>query len=64
LSAIKKDPAGVRHQFATQLVERRGLAGTVGADQGVEFALGDFQGEVVAGLDGTEAFDQRFDRKE
>jgi hypothetical protein len=53
--AVKINLTAVRRQFPAQLVEGRGLAGTVGPDQGMQFAAGHIEGEVVAGLDGTEA---------
>jgi hypothetical protein len=62
LPAVEIDPAAVRHgQFPAQLVQGRGLAGTVGTDQGMQFAAGHLQGEVAAGLDGTEALIDRQD---
>ena len=50
--------AGVRREHAGDQVERRGLAGAVGADQRVQGAVLDGEVDALDGLDAAEALDQ------
>src|SRR5712692_8008167 len=45
------DAAGLGVEKAGQRLERRGLAGSVGADHGDDLALGDLKGDPPHGLD-------------
>src|SRR5262249_1787221 len=52
--------AGIRRHLARELADQRGLAGTIGADQGMELALTYLQREAVRGDDALEALGQSF----
>jgi hypothetical protein len=64
VAAGKMNRTGIRHQLPGQLADQRGLAGAVGADDGVQFAPGDIEREIVGGVDAAEAADQVFNAEQ
>jgi hypothetical protein len=53
LLAVETDAARVRQQQAAELVNQGGLTGAVGADEGVDLALGHVERKVVGGQQRT-----------
>ena len=56
--------AGIRLQLPGQLADQRGLAGAVGADDGVQFARRDVERQIVGRDDAAEPPDQVFDAEQ
>ncbi len=54
------DAARMRHQMPSELADQCGLAGAVGADDGVQFALRDIERNVVGRGDAAEPAHQVF----
>src|ERR1700722_3583876 len=61
VASVELDIAALRHDLAGQESDQRGLAGTVGADDGVEFAAGNIERDPVGGHHAAEALGQAFD---
>ena len=64
VAAGEMNGAGIRHQLPGQLADQRGLAGAVGADDGVQFAGRDVERQIVGGDDAAEAPHQVFDAEQ
>ena len=58
VAAGEVDGAGVGREVAGELADQRGLAGAVGADQGVDLARPHVDRDVVGGDQAAEALDQ------
>ena len=58
IAAVEMHAAGVRRNFAAQLPDQRGLAGTVRTNDRVQFAARDIQHDAVGGQQAAEALGQ------
>ena len=64
VAAGQADHAGMRRQLSGELADQRGLAGAVGADDGVQLTPGDLEREVVGGENPAKAPHQVFHAKQ
>ncbi|MNT59935.1 hypothetical protein D3C72_1974830 [compost metagenome] len=56
--AAEQDLAAARGEGAGEQIDQRGLACTIGSDQGMTRALPDAERDVIGGHEGAEALDQ------
>src|SRR5260370_37325919 len=64
VEARKADAALVRRDLACELADKRGLAGAVGTDNGMQLALGHIELDLVRGHNALEPFGQSLDVKQ
>src|SRR5262249_42304820 len=61
VAPVEDDPPRIRLELAGQLSDQRGLAGAVGTDEGMGFALADAERHVVGGEERTKRLAQVLD---
>ena len=64
VAAAEMDGAGIRHQLSGELADQRGLAGAVGADDGVQLSGRDIERQVIGRDDSAEPAHQVFDAEQ
>src|SRR5205085_121833 len=63
VAALEHDAAGIGSQLAGEMMQQRGLAGAVRADDGVQFAMRHLQRQTISGDEAAKALGETGDRK-